>query len=304
MEKLRILVCGGRHFKEYEILKLLLNEYLFENHLLPSNIEIVSGNCDGADLLGERWAREKNIELKVFPAEWEKYGKSAGPIRNKQMIDYIKQFESKLVIAFASNNSIGTKNTIKLAKKENIPIIEVNYEITSNPVSLYQGLNYNWYDSLGKEDEEDGKIVNINCINVKIPLKDQVVDYYKYRVDNDAFPNFMGIEECFDKYGKSNSALVEIMERCCEDFYARSENKVFPLRYIVAEDRENYTPFSAFIQQVLDSYDETKGIEYVAPEDRNLIIIGDASDDSLSFQDIINTRLFFKNIAIFKIDKD
>ena len=71
-------------------------------------------------LLGERYAEEHGVKLKIFPADWVKYKKSAGPIRNKQMIDYITCFENKMVVAFVSPNSKGTKQTVKLAQKNNM----------------------------------------------------------------------------------------------------------------------------------------------------------------------------------------
>lgn len=94
-----------------------------------SEIEIVSGHCIGADRMGEEYAKRRNYALKIFPAEWKKYGKRAGPIRNKQMIDYIAEFENKIVIAFTSPNTKGTKNTIALAKKANIRVIETEYNV-------------------------------------------------------------------------------------------------------------------------------------------------------------------------------
>ena len=127
MDKLRILVCGGRHFEDYNLLKNILDKVLKLKKLTPQDVEIVSGHCKGADKLGERWAEEKNASVKIFPADWVKYKKSAGPIRNKQMIDYITCFSDKLVVAFVSPNSKGTRNTISLAQKNNIPVIITEY---------------------------------------------------------------------------------------------------------------------------------------------------------------------------------
>lgn len=127
MYKLRILVCGGRHFENYDLLKNILDKVLKLKKLTPKDVEIVSGHCKGADLLGERWAEETKASVKIFPADWVKYKKSAGPIRNKQMIDYITCFRDRLVVAFVSPNSKGTRNTISLAKKNNIPVIATEY---------------------------------------------------------------------------------------------------------------------------------------------------------------------------------
>ena len=135
MDKLRILVCGGRHFEDYNLLKNILDKVLQLKKLTPKDVEIVSGHCKGADMLGEKWAEENGANTKIFPADWALYKKSAGPIRNKQMIDYITCFSDKLVVAFVSPNSKGTKQTIKLAKKNNIPVIATEYANGDNDIA-------------------------------------------------------------------------------------------------------------------------------------------------------------------------
>jgi hypothetical protein len=72
--------------------------------------EIVSGGARGADKLGERWAKENDVPLKVFPAEWSIYGKQAGFVRNAQMADYADG-----LIAFWDGKSRGTKDMIERA---------------------------------------------------------------------------------------------------------------------------------------------------------------------------------------------
>lgn len=131
MDKLRILVCGGRHFSDYALLEKTINGVIAESG--REDIEIVSGHCIGADRLGELYAEKHNAQVKIFPAKWEKYGKRAGPMRNKQMVDYVSGIENKMVIAFVSANTKGTRNTIALAKKANICVIEKNYIVTNKP---------------------------------------------------------------------------------------------------------------------------------------------------------------------------
>lgn len=131
MDKLRIFVCGGRHFSDYALLEKTINGVIAESGY--EDIEIVSGHCVGADRLGELYAEKHNAQVKIFPAKWEKYGKRAGPMRNKQMVDYVSGIENKMVIAFVSSNTKGTRNTIALAKKANICVIEKKYIITDKP---------------------------------------------------------------------------------------------------------------------------------------------------------------------------
>ena len=125
----KIIVCGGRHFENYTLLETIMKNYLDENSLDPTDVEIVSGHCQGADMLGERYAEEHGCALTVFRAEWKKYGKAAGPIRNKQMVDYIANAEKKTVIAFVSENTRGTQNTVSYAKRAGIPVIETRYVV-------------------------------------------------------------------------------------------------------------------------------------------------------------------------------
>lgn len=120
--KYHIIVCGGRHFENYALLCKTLAEN-FGNDIE----EIVSGHCVGADTLGEKWAKEHGVACKIFPAEWKRYGKKAGPMRNKQMVDYVDGFAKKAVVAFTSSNSVGTRNTIALAKRKGISVIETPY---------------------------------------------------------------------------------------------------------------------------------------------------------------------------------
>ena len=130
MEKYRIVICGGRHFNDYEQLKTTITNFLKQRKIEIENVEIVSGHCQGADMLGEQYAKEYGLKLTIFPADWQRYKRKAGPIRNKQMIEYIMQTENKAVIAFVSENSKGTKQTVLLAKRAGIFVVETHYSIS------------------------------------------------------------------------------------------------------------------------------------------------------------------------------
>jgi hypothetical protein len=103
---IKLGVVGSRDFGDYEKMKLVLDEYKNKAWL------IVSGGARGADSLSEKWASENNMKMCVFPAEWDKYGKRAGFIRNEEIVKYSDQ-----VIAFWDGNSRGTAHTIGLCKK-------------------------------------------------------------------------------------------------------------------------------------------------------------------------------------------
>lgn len=79
--------------------------------------EVVSGGARGADALGEMYANAKGIPVKLFPADWNKYGKSAGPVRNAQMAAY-----AEALIAVWDGESRGTKNMIEQAKLKGLAV--------------------------------------------------------------------------------------------------------------------------------------------------------------------------------------
>lgn len=119
----RIIVCGGVDFDDYGLLKTKLDE------LLPKfeNVRLISGHARGADSLGERYAAENGIPVQVFPAEWTKYGKAAGPIRNKAMLNYAKE-ETTVVVAFWNGKSRGTADMLKQAKSGGAECVVFFYE--------------------------------------------------------------------------------------------------------------------------------------------------------------------------------
>jgi hypothetical protein len=101
---MKLAVIGSRGFNDYGLLKETLEQY-------KGVEQFISGGARGADLLGERWARENNIPTKIFKPDWDKHGKAAGFIRNKDIIS-----NADLVIAFWDGVSKGTQHSINLAK--------------------------------------------------------------------------------------------------------------------------------------------------------------------------------------------
>lgn len=81
------------------------------------SIVIVSGGCAGADLLGEQYARENGYSIDRYPAEWEKYGRKAGIMRNAVMAD-----NADALIAYWDGISRGTKNMIDEARKRGLAV--------------------------------------------------------------------------------------------------------------------------------------------------------------------------------------
>lgn len=115
---MKVLVVGSRTFLDYDLLKATLDNILSN----VTDIEIISGGANGADTLAEKYAKEKAYVLKIFPADWNKYGKSAGYKRNEQMHEYISHSEEKICIAFWDGKSKGTQQNFELARKYDNPL--------------------------------------------------------------------------------------------------------------------------------------------------------------------------------------
>jgi len=114
---MRILVCGSRHFNDYDKLKKeVLNALPIGDYL---GTTVISGHARGADTLGERLAKEMQWGLDVYPADWEKHGKRGGPIRNAEML---REGKPDMVIAFRGPNSRGTQNMIEIAQKAGVEV--------------------------------------------------------------------------------------------------------------------------------------------------------------------------------------
>lgn len=81
---MKLIIAGGRSFKGDKI-HLQWLDSIHEQHRVT---EVVSGKAPGADHFGEQWAAMRNIPVTPFPADWNKHGRAAGPIRNRQMAGY------------------------------------------------------------------------------------------------------------------------------------------------------------------------------------------------------------------------
>lgn len=108
---MRVIIAGSRNYSNYHEPKEVCDKYLSKS----TDICIISGTANGADKLGEQYAKEKGFSLKQFPADWDKHGKSAGYIRNKEMAD-----NADALIAFWDGASSGTKHMINIAREKKL----------------------------------------------------------------------------------------------------------------------------------------------------------------------------------------
>jgi hypothetical protein len=115
---MKVIIAGSRDFRNYDLLKQKCDEILFGKN----EVEIVSGTARGADKMGEFYASEREYPVKLFPADWNQYGKSAGYIRNKQMAEY-----ANMLICFWDGQSKGTQHMINLAKDLGLEVHTIRF---------------------------------------------------------------------------------------------------------------------------------------------------------------------------------
>lgn len=115
----RILVCGDREWADRETIRKVLGEYLPDS--------IVHGACPGADTIGGEVGRELGCHVLSYPANWEAFGRRAGPIRNQAMLEHSTP---DLVLAFHSDlgRSKGTLHMIRIATEKGIPVRTIKGE--------------------------------------------------------------------------------------------------------------------------------------------------------------------------------
>jgi hypothetical protein len=78
---MRCIIAGGRDF----VPSYLHWERLDKLHEKINITVVISGTARGADTFGEQWAIQNHIPVEKYPAQWRKYGKSAGYRRNVDM---------------------------------------------------------------------------------------------------------------------------------------------------------------------------------------------------------------------------
>jgi len=114
---MRLLVCGGRHYDDWNRVCKELHTVLGERGVRYEDLTIVHGAARGADKMAGRWATINGVKQERHAAEWEKYGRSAGAIRNVDML----QSGLDLVIAFPGGT--GTQHMVGIAKKAGVEVI-------------------------------------------------------------------------------------------------------------------------------------------------------------------------------------
>ena len=123
----RVIIAGSRDIDDYDLLLQAIKDSGFEI------TEVFSGAClnkkpgidfsKGVDGLGERYAKEKNLGVRFFEADWDIHGRAAGPLRNARMAEY-----AEALICIHKKDSRGSKNMIRCAKEQNLKIYSVEVD--------------------------------------------------------------------------------------------------------------------------------------------------------------------------------
>ena len=111
---MRVLVCGDRNWEDAQTIRRDLLGF-------PTGTVIIQGGCRGADRLARRVAEELGLQVEEYPADWRRYGRGAGPVRNQRML---KEGGPDLVLAFHPDltESKGTKDMVGRARKAGIEV--------------------------------------------------------------------------------------------------------------------------------------------------------------------------------------
>lgn len=116
--QLRILITGSRYFTNRHMVRAAITQAIADLNTTAEHITVVHGAAPGADSLADSVARELGCAVESHPADWKKYGRAAGPIRNNYMVS----LGAQLVLAFPLGASPGTRGCIRTAEQAGIPV--------------------------------------------------------------------------------------------------------------------------------------------------------------------------------------
>lgn len=108
-----VIIAGSRNFNDYEFLKQYM-DFLLQN---KQDIVVLCGEARGADSLGKRYALEKGFSVLSFPADWKRFGRSAGVLRNREMSK-----NADACVVFWDGFSRGSANMIAEAKRAGLAL--------------------------------------------------------------------------------------------------------------------------------------------------------------------------------------
>lgn len=118
---IKMLVCGGREFDDLQLFIDVMKSIEEKKEFAARQpVVIIEGGAKGADFLARCWAKYCGYQHEPYPADWKKYGRSAGYIRNKQMLD---EGRPDFVVAFPGGS--GTEDMVQQTRARSIEVIEI-----------------------------------------------------------------------------------------------------------------------------------------------------------------------------------
>lgn len=126
------MVCGSRTITDKEWVFSQIEQVWYWNLACYKDHVMVEGGAQGVDSLAKEYAVENEWEIKEFPANWSKYGKSAGMVRNIAMVDYCD-----LCLILWDGQSKGTKHDIDLCEQKKKKYFVVRYDLKEDYVTKY-----------------------------------------------------------------------------------------------------------------------------------------------------------------------
>lgn len=182
---MKVIIAGSRDIYNYE----LLEEVMRSSDIVPT--EIISGGASGVDKLGEQWAEENNLPIHQFYADWSIHGKSAGPIRNRQMAE-----NADALIALWDGQSRSTQDMIEQAVSKKL-YIEV-YFIHNNAI-----------DDVRQFNPKENVKAQLALCGIKVPSEIEDKDIVSMISSRRSIQDRHAEDQCFDGEEAEDFCSVE-----------------------------------------------------------------------------------------------
>lgn len=122
MTAARLLITGSRYFNDAGLMSAAISDAVSTLRGFGfAHIVLVHGGARGADMLAAHIGKSMGLEIEAHPARWDVYGKAAGPVRNKEMVE----LGADLVLAFPVGESRGTRGCMRLARERGCAVVSV-----------------------------------------------------------------------------------------------------------------------------------------------------------------------------------
>lgn len=121
LPKFRVIIAGSRNFHDDQLMWAMMDKFLSEKKL-THEIIVLSGCASGADSLGEYYATSRHYKIKRYPAKWDKLGRFAGVMRNREMAE-----NADALVAFWDGESRGTEHMINIAHEKGLHVRVVQF---------------------------------------------------------------------------------------------------------------------------------------------------------------------------------